>query len=231
MYTWLLKKVGVDALCIIQDDEQDKLREIKSMHNIYRNAVLTIAVDSASSVKDGFLTSRSISGPKSVNIAYNNKKKKKKRGISGQFTLRHPFAERRKLSSLERRGWALQEDILSPRTLHFGKQQIFWGCQTAYFEEGNSNNEPHHPGLVGEVRSLKDKNNMKAFLLDRWKNPDHNYGLSGSRKDYILRRWYQIITNYSARIFSHDEDVFPGIAAIAEEFADQLGLTYKIGKI
>jgi hypothetical protein len=197
--------------------------------NTYRNAVLTIAVDGASSVKDGFLTSRSISAPKSVTIAYNNKNKKKKRGISGRFTLRHTLAERRKLSALERRGWTLQEDILSPRTLHFGKQQIFWGCQTTHFAEGNPNDESP-TGLKGEVRSLGAENNLKAFILDRFEDPVYISGvLLIPRREYVLWRWYQTIADYGARIFSHDEDVFPGIAAIVDEVADQLGLTYKVG--
>lgn len=29
---------------------------------------------------------------------------------------------------LGRRGWVVQERALSPRTLHFGKEQIFWEC-------------------------------------------------------------------------------------------------------
>jgi hypothetical protein len=47
----------VDALCIVQDDNVDKLEEISKMGSIYKNATLTIAAASASKVSDGFLTS------------------------------------------------------------------------------------------------------------------------------------------------------------------------------
>jgi hypothetical protein len=219
-HIYLLNKLGIDALCIIQDDEQDKLREIRSMNNTYRNAVLTLAVDSASSVQDGFLTSRSEFAPKSVSIAYNNETDGKTR--SGRLTLRNPLAERRELSALDKRGWSLQEYILSPRTLHFGKQQIFWDCQTTRFSEGNPTGQYD--------RMLGPGTNLKSFMLDRSKDPIHSgYGFQKSRREWILNRWYEIISDYGARRFSYDEDVFPGIAGIAEEVADQLGLAYKAG--
>jgi hypothetical protein len=132
-HIWLLSKPGIDALCILQDDEQDKRREIKHMHKTYRNTALTLAVDGASSVQDGSLTGRSNFAPKSVSMAYNNEE----RHISGGFTVRGILTGRQELSTLDKRAWSLQENILSPRTLHFGKQQIFWDCQAAHFSEGN----------------------------------------------------------------------------------------------
>lgn len=44
-----------DALCIVQDSEHDKGREIQSMGSIYKNASLTISAAAASSVSEGFL--------------------------------------------------------------------------------------------------------------------------------------------------------------------------------
>jgi hypothetical protein len=33
-------------------------------------------------------------------------------------------------STLHRRGWALQERLLSPRTIHLGQDQLFWECRS-----------------------------------------------------------------------------------------------------
>jgi hypothetical protein len=33
------------------------------------------------------------------------------------------------LQPLNRRGWVLQEQFLSPRIIHCGKNQLFWECQ------------------------------------------------------------------------------------------------------
>jgi len=50
-----LPYLWVDALCIIQDDEDDKSREIELMATIYKNAAVTIAALSASGTTEGFL--------------------------------------------------------------------------------------------------------------------------------------------------------------------------------
>ncbi|KAF2736226.1 HET-domain-containing protein [Polyplosphaeria fusca] len=49
MFLW------VDALCIVQDDPDDKLREIAQMPQVYRCAAITIAVSAHSTVTEGFL--------------------------------------------------------------------------------------------------------------------------------------------------------------------------------
>ncbi|KAL7928638.1 heterokaryon incompatibility protein domain-containing protein [Trichoderma chlorosporum] len=45
----------IDALCIIQDSEQDKARQLGKMHSIYRNSYFTINVACAKSTHEGFL--------------------------------------------------------------------------------------------------------------------------------------------------------------------------------
>lgn len=60
----LTKRLGfrfiwIDALCIIQDSEQDKEKELSSMNRIYRDSLLTIVASSASNVDEGFLADRS----------------------------------------------------------------------------------------------------------------------------------------------------------------------------
>ncbi|KAK8013386.1 hypothetical protein PG991_008979 [Apiospora marii] len=48
----------VDALCIPQDDETPKARELSIMNDIYRNATFTIVASVANDVRDGFLGRR-----------------------------------------------------------------------------------------------------------------------------------------------------------------------------
>ncbi|KAI0323552.1 HET-domain-containing protein [Cubamyces sp. BRFM 1775] len=48
----------IDSLCIIQNSDEDKHREVRSMARVYRHAYLTIDAATAASVEDGFLQDR-----------------------------------------------------------------------------------------------------------------------------------------------------------------------------
>jgi hypothetical protein len=87
------------------------------MRNIYRNATLTIAVDNSGSVNDSFLRDRQFSLPAFASFHYLK--------TDGYLMLSELFDDRNYDSALDHRGWALKELIISPRTLHFGMQQLF----------------------------------------------------------------------------------------------------------
>jgi hypothetical protein len=48
----------VDALCILQDSEEDESHEISMMERIYRNSFLTIVAVNSEEVTQGFLQPR-----------------------------------------------------------------------------------------------------------------------------------------------------------------------------
>jgi hypothetical protein len=54
-----IEYVWIDSLCIIQDDREDKAREIGQMARVFSNAFLTIAATSASSPSDGLFSTMS----------------------------------------------------------------------------------------------------------------------------------------------------------------------------
>jgi hypothetical protein len=53
-----LSYIWIDALCIIQDDEEDKGVELSLLARIYENSAVTIAASRATTVKDDFLGPR-----------------------------------------------------------------------------------------------------------------------------------------------------------------------------
>jgi hypothetical protein len=54
-----IEYIWIDSLCIIQDNGEDKAREIGQMANVYSNAFLTIAATSASSPLEGLFSTTS----------------------------------------------------------------------------------------------------------------------------------------------------------------------------
>ena len=109
----------VDAICIIQDDEDDKATEIHKMARIYRDAQVTIVVASGQSAQDGFLEHRHSKQPEAFLPI---KTDSRSFGIACAMKLYHlDYSE-----PLDRQAWSLQEWILSPRPLVFTPQTLQW---------------------------------------------------------------------------------------------------------
>ncbi|KAK3904143.1 heterokaryon incompatibility protein-domain-containing protein [Staphylotrichum tortipilum] len=112
----------VDALCIIQDCNIDKDREISQMASIYKNAAITIAASCSENAKDGFLLKRT--KPYRPNYEIPIPMPNGQRGtvyLSAEaYEPEHP---------LDKRGWTLQEFMLSSRMLMFSDYELLWQCK------------------------------------------------------------------------------------------------------
>ncbi|TVY19813.1 hypothetical protein LARI1_G004725 [Lachnellula arida] len=124
--------IWIDSLCIIQDDKEDRDRESVTMNNVYSNGTINIAASSASDGSVGCFFERSnvrvcqilIQIDDTTSIGYNC------------FPLTHPL-ESMEDCPLETRGWTFQERLLSPRTLHFTRTEVFWECFTKFVSEAS----------------------------------------------------------------------------------------------
>jgi hypothetical protein len=109
----LMRKLGeryiwIDALCIIQNNEEEWVSEGMKMGDIYENAHFTIAIHN-NSPEEGFMDVASL-----------------RRFSHWNWEREAAFDSDVNESPLSVRGWVLQERLLSNRIAHFTKGGLYW---------------------------------------------------------------------------------------------------------
>lgn len=115
----------IDALCIIQDSEEDWVTESAKMGDIYHHAQVVLAVHCAGDDSEGFLK-RALAKRKDVQITDDK---------SVTVRLMANFEADVGQSQLSTRGWVVQERVLASRTLHFTHGMIYFETQTIILSE------------------------------------------------------------------------------------------------
>ncbi|KAF1955442.1 HET-domain-containing protein, partial [Byssothecium circinans] len=180
------RKIGVhylwiDSLCILQDSIVDWVAESAVMPQIYKSAYLTIAASSSSSTSESYLN------PDPAKTA--------------EFVKPLKFP-------LLKRGWTLQERLLSTRMISFGVGELEYLCATTTSCEcgaGTATNDwfDEH-GL-----------NISAHAVDS--------------REQALHFWYAQVSLYSERDLSKGHDKFPAVSGLARALAPKIGLRYLAG--
>ncbi len=110
-------------------------------------------------------------------------------------------------SSLSLRCWALQERILSARTVHVSDRGVFWSCPSTTASEQQVEGSSAH--------NLTDEDSHFSTLQSchRW-----NLGMNRSQP---MELWYYICEQYSRRHLSNLSDKLPALSGLATLFRDQ----------
>jgi hypothetical protein len=118
-----LRWLWADSLCIVQDSSEDKIREIKSMDSVYQNCFISIAALDATNSDQGLFACRDLLMYAECELA------RPSDGHAIVVTRINDHLVGRIINSpLYQRGWVLQERILPPRTVIFGRT-VAWDCR------------------------------------------------------------------------------------------------------
>ncbi|KAJ4419163.1 hypothetical protein N0V85_001119 [Neurospora sp. IMI 360204] len=105
------------------------------------------------------------------------------------------------------RAWVLQERVLAPRILHFGRRQLFWECHCSEACEalplGNPPARMHRREEAGFKRDL-------SYLLKEQKPSDANL--------HVYMLWHRLIQSYTKTSLSFPSDKLIAISGLAKLF-------------
>ncbi|GKU03647.1 tol protein [Fusarium langsethiae] len=181
-----IRYVWIDSLCIFQDSADDFLEEAATMTEVYANAFCTFSI--CWECPRGFLRPRETRAiPRNGPLTEDSLK----------WSDRYVFVQdRRELhlaigqAPVNRRGWVLQEQLLSPRVLYLGNDQFYWECDEGLLCE----TEPDcfHPQYNDYKR--------RSVLVDE------------SRK---LQAWHSFVDQFMRLGLSFERDRLLAISGIA----------------
>jgi hypothetical protein len=215
----------IDALCIFQDDDDWKTRELGIMGKIYQNATFTIVSSAASNVKDGFLHCRTSTLDRVGRIDGHPQPVFKFRAeeSSGENEKKPVILMPQELDDVEpwyKRGWTLQEMLFSGRRLQFRGNQTTWLCHCT--EPQAQECDGWLAGTGHNYRGYSDSHFQAIMSMMRdAKNSAEN--------GEIISNWYDLVEVYSDRKLRYFDDRLPAISGIAKEFASISGNEYICG--
>ncbi|KAG6364454.1 hypothetical protein INS49_006055 [Diaporthe citri] len=217
-----IRYLWIDSLCIIQDSTADWEEESKMMTTVYRDCTLTVSAMSSEKSEDGFLTCRPDDGGainwEAAHVKSLSDRDEDVQARVGRFDPRQEESlwdleeNPKKKGPLARRGWTLQENVLSPRHLYYGANLIHWTCPSARLSangmRGMHKLDKRYPAasavIFGDI--LRQQNQVSAYGVEE-----------------VLMDYYVFVENYSARNLTKASDKFPAFSGIVQRLQPVLG--------
>ncbi|TGJ86338.1 hypothetical protein E0Z10_g2426 [Xylaria hypoxylon] len=241
-----VKYIWVDAICIVQDDLEDKAVEISQMTDIYNFSYVTISASTASTCRDGFLQTRKLEKtPIRLRAVFSRNKK------GSVLPVRDPASD----EPIHKRGWTMQEHLLAPRLLMFGSLCMEFRCLTGNERDGGTIlpfgvQQPGVPTMEGRVASVlytakyggvpdtRHKNILKRnTFLYRTGLISLALKITGEqnlRQGMVIQQWAMIVEAYTERVLGVFDDRLNAISGIAKkmhraELGEYLGGLFSYG--
>ncbi|KAK0232012.1 heterokaryon incompatibility protein-domain-containing protein [Armillaria nabsnona] len=194
-----LRFLWVDALCILQDSDDDKAQEIAQMRRIFRDAYVTIIAASAHKVSNGFLHKRSTWYPTASTLPF-------RCPDGGIGTMQLRGGQNAPKEPVNERAWCLEERVLSPRRVIYASHTLQYECQTTHI---NVNGAPNFIEPFGGIPRLPDRIFLPTPAIPSRDLP---------ADEDVAKVWRNILNLYTQRTLTKPRDRLVALSGIVEQF-------------
>jgi hypothetical protein len=219
----------VDALCIMQDDMEHKMRDIANMDRIYNHASATLVALHGADAAAGLPGLRPNSRPPQLvetltidkgsknldrspsSIAVTGEVPQDTQVTANLVATPPPLHMAIDVAPWGTRGWTFQEKVLSTRIILYSNREAQWVCQgMSVCECGSATLTVKDDVLVADREA--------ASTIWRLSQPSvaHRY-------------WTTLVSTYSERSLTVETDRLPALSGIASTIADVSKSTYIAG--
>lgn len=207
-----IRFIWIDSLCILQDSVEDWLQESSLMGKIYECSYCNIAAAAAAEGSGRLYADRDTDfmSPFKIDIIWKGHQRSYYCLIRGFWHIGVTKA------LLNRRGWVLQERLLSPRTLSFNSQ-LFWECRELKACEAAPNGFRKCMDL-----SPDDVDDDSELCPKSW-----SIEIAGLENKYQL--WTRVVEQFTVSGLTKHEDKLIALSGVAQRMQPFLDDNYVAG--
>ncbi|EPE25547.1 het containing protein [Glarea lozoyensis ATCC 20868] len=199
----------IDAICIIQDCQEDWRLESSLMGDVYAFGRINIAATASNDGHGGLFYQETRVSDTPCLIRLQERDENQIFILAGKHDNWRRMIETPEDAPLANRGWVLQERALSPQVVHFGRDQVYWECGTKADSEFSL--------LAGTIPGIPLK------MLQS--NGGHSDYEESKNRNWIYNNWITTVEKYSECQLTESGDKLPAISGIAQRYRELLGET------
>jgi hypothetical protein len=197
-----VRYLWIDSLCIAQDSKEDWERNAAAMWEIYTNSYVTIAATASRDSSQGLFRTRIAATVVPSIVRVPESHPQLDGGIYRCYDS-DEWNECVEFAALNKRGWVLQERLLSPRIIHFAETQVFFECWDLRASERLPSGIPAR----GRRSTLRD---------------DLHRDVREKGIDSLIPLWASVVWKYTSLQLSHDSDKIVAVSAISRQLMDSI---------
>lgn len=201
----------------MQDDKLERLQGSALMGDIFRDAFCTIAVHCTTGDSQGFLES-ALNVAETVRLKDDAQENQTTSNTACFVSLGWDTETDIDSSPLSKRGWVLQERLLSTRIMHFLQDRILW-----------ENAESCKIVSDDRRRDILSAISMRSALLKVRPPISGPRYASGNEDARTLGTWYSAVEFYSRCDLTEKKDKLIAISGLAKQIQGNTGVGYYAG--
>ena len=217
--------IWIDSLCIIQDSAQDLAKEMLQMGEIYRDALCNVAAMGAANCLGGCFVARNslFNRPCIVSEGDSRYLSITHQHRNDEETSKGPTLTGDTAAPLQQRSWVVQERALSPRTIYYGSNMIFWECLEGAASEVQPQLGKHASICYREpskgdprIKMQKWSSSVKKSLADLLSQKEID--------DDWYSRWVNIVVAFTGCQMTYKKDKWVALSGLARVVEQRWGL-------